>query len=57
MLLLVCFIVVLIFAAIIVYALYQRREVRAGLKIPGASFFFEAKGSADEPVNRVKSLK
>jgi hypothetical protein len=34
---------VVLFAGIVAYALYQRREVRAGLKIPGAAFFFEAK--------------
>jgi hypothetical protein len=57
MLLLGCLLVVLIFAGIVVYALYQRREVKAGLKIPGATFFFEAKGSGDEPVKKAKILK
>ena len=50
-------VVVAIFAAIVVYALYQRREVRAGLKILGATFFFEAKESRNEPVKKVESPK
>ncbi len=57
MLLLGCLAVVLVFAGIVVYALYQRREVKAGLKIPGAAFFFEATGRVDGPVKKSNSLK
>jgi len=34
---------------IIGYALYQRREVKVGLKVPFVSFFFEAKDHEDKP--------
>jgi hypothetical protein len=57
MLLLGCLAVAFVFSGIVVYALYQRREVKAGLKIPGASFFFEAKGPGNEPVDKAKRLK
>ena len=57
MLLLGCLTVVLVFAGIVVYALYQRREVKAGLKIPGAAFLFESTGRGDGPAKRPNSLK
>ncbi len=41
--------VIVLFAAIVLYALHQKREVKAGLKIPFATFFFEAKGHGDDP--------
>jgi hypothetical protein len=34
--------VVLLSAGILLYALSRKREVKAGLKIPFATFFFEA---------------
>lgn len=34
---------------VIAYALYHRREVKVGLKIPFAAFFFEAKDHQDSP--------
>jgi hypothetical protein len=34
----------LLVAAIVLYALYKKRDVKAGLKFPFAAFFFEAKG-------------
>lgn len=34
--------------ATIVYALYQRREVKVGLKIPFVACFFEAKEHGDK---------
>jgi hypothetical protein len=37
----------LLFAAIVFYALYQRRDVRADLKTPFASLSFEAKDHDD----------
>jgi hypothetical protein len=42
-------VVILLFTGIILYALYQRRDVKAGLKIPFATFFFEAKDRGDDP--------
>ena len=36
------------FFAMILYALYQRRGVKVGLKIPFAAFFFEAGGHEDK---------
>ncbi len=57
MLLLGCLAVVLVFAGIVVYALHQRREVKAGLKIPGAAFFFEATGRGDDPARKPDGLK
>jgi hypothetical protein len=38
--------------AIIGYALYQRREVKVGLKIPFVAFFFEAKDHEDGPAKK-----
>jgi hypothetical protein len=57
MLLIGCLTVVLVFAGIVVYALHQRREVKAGLKILGAAFFFEATGRGDAPAKKTNSLK
>jgi hypothetical protein len=48
MLTLVGCLVVLLFAALLFYALYQRRDVKAGLKIPFAAFFFEATDRKDD---------
>ena len=56
-LLLGCLAVILVFAGIVVYALYQRREVKAGLKIPGATFFFRATGGVDGPHKKPNRLK
>jgi len=43
------FLVVVLFAAILFYALYQRRDVKAGVKIPFAAFFFETTNRRDDP--------
>jgi hypothetical protein len=43
-----CLFIALLVAGIILYALYLRRDVKAGLKIPFATFFFEAKEHRDD---------
>ncbi len=48
---------IVLFAAIVLYALYQRREVKAGLKIPFATFFFEAKDREHNPQTAKKQIK
>ena len=40
-------VVILVFAGIVVYGLYQGREVKARLRIPGVAFFFRAAGRRD----------
>ena len=51
MTLLTCVLVVLVlFFAIVIYAVYRRCELKAGLKIPFAALFFEVKN--DNRVNR-----
>ncbi len=49
MLTLVGCLVVVLFAAIVFYALYQRRDVKAGVKIPFVAFFFETTDPRDDP--------
>ena len=39
----------LLAGTIVLYALHQKRDVKAGLKIPFASFLFEAKDHRDNP--------
>lgn len=51
MTLLACVLVVLVlFSATVIYAVYSRCELKAGLKIPFAALFFEVKN--DKRVNR-----
>ncbi len=38
-----------LFVGIVLYALYQRRDVKVGLKIPFAAFFFETMKRRDHP--------
>jgi hypothetical protein len=49
MLTLAGFLVVVLFAAILFYSLYQRRDVKAGVKIPFATFFFESTDRRNDP--------
>jgi hypothetical protein len=44
------FLIVIMLFVLVLCALRQRRDVRAGLRIPGAvALFFEAKDRADDP--------
>ncbi len=45
----------LLFAAIVFYALRQGRDVKAGVKIPFAAFFFETKDRKDAPTTRKRA--
>ena len=52
---------VCLFFGLLLFALYRRRHVRVGLKIPGATFFLEAQdGTVEAPsseeVNGRKAL-
>jgi hypothetical protein len=38
-----------LFGVIVTLALHQRRDVKAGFKIPLATFFFEASGEGKSP--------
>ena len=41
---------ILLFAGLFIYVLHQRRDVKAGLKIPFvATFFFEVKDRGNDP--------
>ena len=46
--------VLVVFGVIVTLALHQRRDVKAGFKIPFATFFFEASGQEKDPTAPVK---
>jgi hypothetical protein len=43
------FFIAVMFSGIVLYSLYQKRDVRASLKVPFVSFTFEAKDRRDDP--------
>jgi hypothetical protein len=49
--------VFIVLAAIVLYALSRKREVKAGLKIPFITFFFEANDHGDDPRPARKQIK
>jgi len=54
---LVLLLITLLLVALICYALHKKRNVKAGLKMPGISFSFEANDGGESAVQEQKAAK